>query len=218
MDGRRMLLLAGGVAVLLAGCAQMGKDGGPAAEGPSQVAQAAYTAFLSGDRALLGRDQEQTAWVPHFEDPSFSYEYTYLDLDGDGAPELLVQMEDDPCGYNGVFHFDGEKIRCWNSDFQEMSCRDVPLADGTMVRQYDYNGTRLYGIFSYRQDGERNELHTLFARDEAIPEDSGLPCPYYEVDGVALEEAEFERQLWELVGEKQLERSRWTPCQGPEEP
>ena len=154
----------------------------PVAAVPGEAALAAYSSFLSGDRTLLKDAQLETMWIPDFWADPFSYEYTYLDVDWDGEAELLVQMEDDPCGYNGVFHFDGERLQCWNSDAVEMTCRDYPLTDGTMVRQYDYGGTRSYTLFRYRSDGEREELHSLFARDELVYEDSPLPHPYHHLE------------------------------------
>lgn len=132
-----------------------------------------------------------------------------MDLDGDVSPELLVQIENDPGGYNGVFHFDGDRLQCWNSDAVEMTCRDYPLIDGTMVRQYDYGGTRSYTLFRYHPDGEREEIHSLFARDELVYENSELPCPYYSIDGTEVDKAEFEEELHTLVTAKILDRSCW---------
>ena len=188
----------------------------PPATVPGEAALAAYSAFLSDDRSLLKDAQLETWWIPAFSADSFSYEYTYLVVDGDGEAELLIQMEDDPCGYNGVFHFDGERLQCWNSDAVEMTCRDYPLTDGTMVRQYDYGGTRSYTLFRYRSAGEREELHSLFARDELVYEDSTLPCPYYETDGTEVDKAEFEARLDALVESNLLDRSSWTAL-GPRE-
>ena len=188
----------------------------PSATVPGEAALAAYSAFLSDGRSLLKDAQLETWWIPAFSADSFSYEYTYLDVDGDGEAELLVQMEDDPCGYNGVFHFDGDRLQCWNSDAVEMTCRDYPLTDGTMVRQYDYGGTRSYTLFRYRSDGEREELHFLFARDELVDEDSTLPCPYYEADGTEVDKAEFEARLDGLVESNLLDRASWTAL-GPRE-
>lgn len=182
----------------------------PAASVPDEAALAAYSAFLSGDRSLLGDAQLETWWIPAFSGYYFPYEYTYLDLDGDGSPELLVQMENDPGSYNGVFHFDGERLQCWSSDGIEMSCRDYPLLDGTMVHQYDTGEGHSYHIFRYRSDGGQEDIHDLFAREELPYEDSTLPCPYYEVDGVEVDEAEFEAQLDRLVESNLLDRSCWT--------
>lgn len=181
-----------------------------AASVPDEAALAAYSAFLSGDRTLLEDAQLETWWIPAFSADSFSYEYTYLDVDGDGSPELLVQMENDPCSYNGVFHFDGERLQCWNSDGMEMSCRDYPLLDGTMVRQYDTGEGCFYRIFRYRSDGGQEDIHALFAREELPYEESTLPCPYYEVDGVEMDVVGFEVQLDGLVESNLLDRSRWT--------
>lgn len=174
----------------------------------------AYAAFLSGNWASLGDAQPETWWIPGFPNNADSfkyvkYEYTYLDLDGDVSPELLVQIENDPGGYNGVFHFDGDRLQCWNSDAVEMTCRDYPLIDGTVVRQYDYGGTRSYTLFRYHPDGEREEIHSLFARDELVYENSELPCPYYSIDGTEVDKAEFEEELRTLVTAKILDRSCW---------
>ena len=178
----------------------------------------AYAAFLSGDWAVLGDAQPETWWIPGLPNNAdlFKYEYTYLDLDGDARPELLVQMEDDPGGYNGVFHFDGDRLQCWNSDSVEMTCRDYPLIDGTMVQQYDYGGTRTYVLFRYRPDGGREELHSLFARDELVYEDSGLSCPYYRIDETEVDAVEFQEQLHALVTAKTLDRSCWLLIGEPE--
>lgn len=167
-------------------------------------ALAAYSALLAGNRTVPG-----DMWIPEFRD-GLAYEYTYLDLDGDGGVELLVQMAGDPGGYNGVFHFADGVLVCWNSDAMEMSCRDYPLSDGTMVRQYDINGTRTYTLFRYQADGEREEISRLFAREELLSEDSAEPCPYYEIDGNAVDKAEFEKQLAALVTGRMLPSSAWT--------
>lgn len=176
----------------------------------SDPALEAYSSLLLGDRTLLDDAQSEMWWIPDFQDENWKYEYTYLDLDGDDAVELIVQMEDDPCGYNAVFHFEDGKVFCWNSDAAEMSCRDYPLDDGTMVRQYDTNGSRIYTIFRYKSNGETEDISHLFAREELIPEDSTEPCPYYEIDGRAVDKAEFDEQLDALVTGRMLERSAWT--------
>ena len=92
----------------------------------------------------------------------------------------------------------------------ETCCRDYPLLDGTMVRQYDTGGGHSYQIFRYRSDGGQEDLHDLYAREVLLYEDSSLPCPYYSVDGVEVDEAEFEAQLDRLVESNLLDRSRWT--------
>ena len=95
--------------------------------------------------------------MPDFQQ-EMEYEYVYMDLDQDAQEELVVQMADNPGGYNGVFYFADGRLICWNSDGTEMSGRDYPLQDGTMVRQYDWNGTQSYTLFHYQSDGEIKEL------------------------------------------------------------
>lgn len=181
-------------------------------EGDSELAQTAYAAFLLGDISLFNSDDVYTWALDTWKDTILFYgelEYTYLDLDGDGVEELLIQWADDPCSYNGVFHYESGKLYCWQHDDMEGSCRDYPLQDGTMVRQYDYNGTRSYTVFCYQANGEMEELFSLFAREELIPEDSANPCPYYEVDGNEVDKTVFDEQLNDLITNQMLNRSAW---------
>lgn len=134
-----------------------------------------------------------------------------LDLDGDGTVELLVRLAGDPRGYNGVFHFENGQIFCWNSDAAEASCFDYPLNDGTMVRQYEFNGTRSYQLFRYKESGKEEYATQLFVREELIPEDSLEPCPYYAIDGEEVDAAGFDRQFALLVDGPSVERTAWTP-------
>lgn len=194
------------MAVLLIGC---GSQQEKAAVADSEsLAQEQYERLLAGDRALLEAFEAEGWWVPDFQQ-EMEYEYTYMDLDGDAKDELLVQMADNPGGYNGVFHFADGKLICWNSDGAEMSGRDYPLQDGTMVRQYDWNGTQSYTLFCYQSDGGMEELEPLFVRRENIPEDSTQPCPYYEVNGKAVGQSEFERQLQEKIRDRLLTGEMW---------
>lgn len=204
------LILAG--LLVLAGCGRAPRETAPPSAGAASSgnpAQAAYSALLAGDRTLLSGAQSGI-WVPDFPDGELEYEYVCLDLDGDGADELLVQMADDPCGYNAVFHYEEGRIFCWNSDAAEMSCRDYPLEDGTMVRQYDYSGARSYTVFRYQSDGQREELFSLFAREEPIPEDGASPYPWYGIGGEEVGQTEFDGQLYERITAKLLDRSAWT--------
>ena len=88
-----------------------------------------------------------------------------------------------------------------------------PLADGSMVRQYAFNGTHSYTFFRYGGDGKTTEYKNIFARVELIPEDSGEPCPYYEIDGVEVTLEEFTAALKENVTDKMLDPSDWTEIQ-----
>lgn len=168
-----------------------------------------FTKFLAGDRSYLEKTQEEIWYIPDFLNDTLQYEYVFLDLDEDNEVELLIQTLDDPRGYNGVFHVKDGKIYCWNSDSTDMQCRDYPLRDGTMVRQYDYAGTRSYHIFWYKSDGEVHWYSKLFAREELIPKDSKEPCPYYEIDGMELNVEEFELNLKILITDYLLERDAW---------
>lgn len=69
--------------------------------------------------------------------PAKELEYVLLDLDGDGGAELVVQRVGQPALFNAVFHYGDGELSCWQYDIMETSCRDYPLRDGTMVRQYD---------------------------------------------------------------------------------
>lgn len=199
--------------LLLSGCGNKdGSEPSPSLKdaGSGDAASAAYSAFLSGDRTLMDDAQAELWWIPEFQTGGMAYAYTYLDLDGDGTVELLVQLADDPCGYNAVFHFEDGKIFCWNSDGVEMTCRDYPLNDGTMVRQYDYGCTRSYTVFRYTEGGETEDISYLFARDELFPEDSLAPCPYYKIDEHEVSQTVFEEQFHTLVTSRMLNRSDWT--------
>ncbi|MBS6397782.1 MAG: hypothetical protein KH452_11655 [Clostridiales bacterium] len=172
-------------------------------------AEDAYSSFLSGDRTLLNSAQTETWWIPDFHDESMIYEYAYLDLNGDGIEELLIQLEEMPGGYNGVFHFADDQLFCWNSDAVEMNCRDYPLHDGTMVRQYNYSGSCSYTIFRYLENGETEDATSLLVREEAMSEDDSETYPYYEIDGKEVDQVVFEEQLQALVTDRMLERSAW---------
>ncbi len=169
----------------------------------------AYSDFMSGDRALLETTQGDVWWIPDFKDDIFEYEYTYMDLNKDGIVELIVQMVDDPSGYNAVFHYEDGKLICWNSDSMEGSCRDYPLRNGTMVRQMDFNGTSSLAIFTYKADGTIENETVFFARTELLPPDSNEPCPYYEVNGEEVDKSEYEKQLKSLISDQLFERSDW---------
>ena len=192
--------------LILSGC-------GNSLEKASEQAEAAYAKFLSGDISLFDSEDMKKwsllVWT-EFVLPSGGLEYTYLDLDDDGFSELLVQYADDPCVYNGVFDYIDGKLLCRQNDFSDGSCRDYPLNDGKMVRQYDFNGTCTYMVFRYKTDGGIEELSRLFAREELIPEDSGEPCPYYEIDGEEADKTAFDEKLNEIITAQMLDRSAWT--------
>lgn len=162
----------------------------------SEPIQTAYESFLAGEISLFDENDQETWGLDSWKGIVLAggdLEYTYLDLDGDGTAELLVQRIDDPGSLNGVFHYAGGRLFCWQLDWMEGSCQDYPLADGTMVRQYDFNGTRSYTLFRYRADGGTDGLSSLFVREELVPLDSGAPCPYYAIDECKTDQADFEK-------------------------
>lgn len=180
---------------------------------PAELAMAAYSSFLSGDISLFDSEQLRIWGLEGWSDflqSDLTYEYTYLDLDGDGIEELLIQMEDAPLCYNAVFHYADGAMFCWNEDMVEMTSGDYPLQDGTMVSEYSFNDTILYTVFRYLPDGERETLFDLYARESLIYEDSDLPCPYYEIDGIEVDHGVFVEQLEELITKQLLPRSAWT--------
>lgn len=175
--------------------------------------QAAYEAFLVGDISLFDREQIDTWPLDIWKDTILFYgelEYTYLDLDGDGTEELLVQRIEEPFGFNAVFHYEDGRLFCWQFDCVEMTSGDYPLRDGTMVSQYNYNGASSYTIYRYQPDGEREKLSSLFVREELVDPNNGDPCPYYEVDGNQVDKKTFEEQLQGVILDQMLERSAWT--------
>lgn len=233
---KAFLILAFTAVLLSAGCGKVPTGSTTAAESPvsdmpsvesqtvvteppqqdlsilEQAALTAYTALLSGDRTLLDDGQMEAWWMPDFQDGDLLYEYTCMDLDSGDIPELLIQMTEDPYTYNAVFHFEDGRLVCWNSDGLEGSCRDYPLKDGSMVRQYDVNGSRSYTLFRYQSGGEAAEISCLFAREESFPDDSAQACPYYEIDGTEVDKTTFYEHLDARITARLLDRSAWTPC------
>ena len=125
--------------LLLSGC-------GEPPSAPEEEARAAYEALLAGDASLLG---EEASFVEPYFSAFAELEYLLMDLDGDGIDELLVQWVEFPGAYNGVFHYEDGALSVWQNDGVELSCRDYPLRDGTMVRQYDHGGSS-FRLFRFR--------------------------------------------------------------------
>ena len=171
----------------------------------------AYEILLSGD--VSGVENTDVWGCPPLGMEQVPLEYATLDLDGDGVCELLIQAVDDPCSYNGVFHWDGSGLICWQNDFSEMSCRDYPLQDGTMVRQYD-TGTgpnrysNLYALLRYQPDGETQTVATLAIHQE-IAQDGGSSVAY-QIGDSTVDQARFEAEFERLITGRLLDRSAWT--------
>lgn len=121
-----------------------------------------------------------------------------LDLDGDGGAELVVQMVAQPHQFNAVFHYGDGELSCWQYDIMEMSCRDYPLGDGAMVRQYD-TGTgpnrysNLYTVFRYLPDGETEECASLAVHQDT--QEDGTEVFTYLVDDAEVDQTPLRRSL-----------------------
>lgn len=180
---------------------------------PEEEAHAAYMALLAGDASLLG---DQAQYVEPYFSAFAELEYLLMDLDGDGTDELLVQWVEEPGSYNGVFHYENGAVAVWQNDGAELSCRDYPLRDGTMVRQYDYGGSS-FRLFRYLPGGETEDTALLYVR--TAPDNDGdlRPYPYYEVDGKEVDEAAFKAVLEELVTDRLVPRGDWIPRNLPED-
>lgn len=179
-----------------------------------EQAEKAYAAFLSGDISMFDSSEKEMWALDVWTDTILPYgglEYTYLDLDGDSIPELLVQYENDPCIYNGVFHYSGRKLYCWQNDFSEGSSRDYPLKDGTMVHQYKKTNVIVYEIFRYNSDGEPEQISHLMAFGNCMSDDTVVPehGEYITYEG-EVDYSVFVEKLNETVMDKILDRSAWT--------
>ena len=168
----------------------------------SAEALAAYRALLAGEPGALDRPAEEL-------------EYVLLDLDGDGGAELVVQMVAQPHKFNAVFHYGDGELSCWQYDIMEMSCRDYPLGDGAMVRQYD-TGTgpnrysNLYTVFRYLPDGETEKCASLAVHQDT--QEDGTEVFTYLVDDAEVDQDTFAAEFEELVGSRLLSLEDWTPA------
>lgn len=172
-----------------------------------------YLSFLRGDASFLDPAAYQRWDLSHipeqFCDGTFPYEYTLLDLDGDGSSELLVQMENSPEGYNGVFHYEDGVLYCWNSDGMDGSCRDYPLNNGFMVSQYDISDSTTWTLYRYAKDGSSQEMLVM---SEVRDEVAGLQTekiPIYKVIGEERTQKEFEELLNANILSRMLKRNAW---------
>ena len=147
--------------------------------------------------------------------PAEELEYVLLDLDGDGGAELVVQMVAQPHQFNAVFHYGDGELSCWQYDIMEMSCRDYPLGDGAMVRQYD-TGTgpnrysNLYTVFRYLPDGETEECASLAVHQDT--QEDGTEVFTYLVDDAEVDQDTFAAEFEELVGSRLLSLEDWIPA------
>lgn len=181
----------------------------------SAEALAAYRALLAGEPGALDRPPGGLELHQVTLPPAEELEYVLLDLDGDGGAELVVQMAAQPGLFNAVFHYGAEELSCWQYDIMETSCRDYPLRDGAMVRQYD-TGTgpnrysHLYTVFRYLSGGETEETASLTIHEDTS--DGGAETLTYLVDNEEVDQDTFETRFEELVESRLLSREDWTPA------
>ena len=176
---------------------------------------AAYRALLAGEPGALDRPPEGLELHQVTLPPAEELEYVLLDLDGDGGAELVVQMVAQPQQFNAVFHYGDGELSCWQYDIVEMSCRDYPLEDGAMVRQYD-TGTgpnrysHLYTVFRYLPDGETEECASLAVHQDT--QEDGTEVFTYLVDDAEVDQDTFAAEFEELVGSRLLSLEDWIPA------
>ena len=131
------------------------------------------------------------------------------------AEALAVQMVAQPQQFNAVFHYGDGELSCWQYDIMEMSCRDYPLGDGAMVRQYD-TGTgpnrysNLYTVFRYLPDGETEECASLAVHQDT--QEDGTEVFTYLVDDAEVDQDTFAAEFEELVGSRLLSLEDWIPA------
>lgn len=182
----------------------------------SAEALAAYRALLAGEPGALDRPPGGLELHQVTLPPAEELEYVLLDLDGDGGAELVVQRVGQPALFNAVFHYGDGELSCWQYDIMETSCRDYPLRDGTMVRQYD-TGTgptrysHLYSLFRYLSDGETEETANLTIHEDTS--DGGVETLTYLLDNEEVDQDTFEVRFEELVESQLLSPEEWIPAE-----
>ena len=193
--------------VLLTGLMLLVPYSGVLAEEPEiQTEELTLASGVEGEEAMISRFDRYVM--------TEGQEYE-LDLDGDGGAELVVQMVAQPHQFNAVFHYGDGELSCWQYDIMEMSCRDYPLGDGAMVRQYD-TGTgpnrysNLYTVFRYLPDGETEECASLAVHQDT--QEDGTEVFTYLVDDAEVDQDTFAAEFEELVGDRLLSLEDWTPA------
>ena len=176
----------------------------------------AFFNFMNGDRSCLDEGWHNKAYIPDFKNDIFDYEYIFLDIDEDGADELIIQMENDPGGYNAVFNYDNGIIECWCNDSVEISCYSSPLKNGNMVLKYMYGNSTSYLVFKYNEIGVTEDIESLYIRESADFEDDESDYPQYQKNEQKTDKDTFENDLKELITDQEFERSDWTKFTGDE--
>ena len=116
-----------------------------------------------------------------------------------------------------MFHYGDGELSCWQYDNMEGSCRDYPLRDGIMVRQYDVGVApnryvHSYTLFRYLPDGAEEKKASLALVEEYQGETMETMRYRYDLNGNEVAQDDFESAFAELVDSKLLDRSDWTPA------
>lgn len=108
--------------VLSALCGAMAETAQPAAIDPAE-ALAAYQAVLLGEAPFFASEQQADVLLTSLEEPDKAIEFALVDLDADGAPELVLALgtDTDPYVSREVLHYADGKITGWNLPYRGMS-------------------------------------------------------------------------------------------------
>ncbi len=169
-----------------------------------KTARSALYDYLYADE----KNDKQLNYV--FSSYTDSLEYLFLDVTGDGIEELLVQCKNDPGQGNALFHYNNGEIECWNEDFIEATSFTYPLLNSNMVYEYNYGGMVTTKVFRYLPDGTEEDIIDFFVRQENVYNDPSLKCPYYEIDDIEVEEAEFTEKYKSYVSDHLIPNDMWT--------
>ncbi len=115
-------------------------------------ASQAYRRLLAGDfsqvRAITGVTNTGEDFARQYA-PFYSanpdenkWEYTLVDMDGDGVPELFIRLETSP-DVTAIFHWTNDEIVCWEFDTVEATSFYTPLENG-MLWSKDKNSNNIY--------------------------------------------------------------------------
>ncbi len=120
----------------------------------NDVASKAYRRLLTGDfsevRAKTGvtdtREDYARQYAPFYSvDPDENkWEYTLVDMDDDGIPELFIRLETSP-DITTIFHWTNDGIICWEFDTVEATSFYTPLGDGMIWSKYK-NSNSIYKV------------------------------------------------------------------------
>lgn len=201
---RGRLWLAVAVLLLCAGCKAPGDKADEPAPWPEE-ALAPYAAVLSRDLSQV-EPAEDYPWMGAFH-PDFDWEYTLIDVSGDGEPELFVRMTDQHAQAR-MFHAEDGVVQWWYYQDVEMNYVWEPLSDGGILVTYDYGGGISHDIYVLDQDGTRPELpvESLYHRYEVYVPEQTISWSH---NKEATDEASYERLLQKVVEDKRIQN--WTP-------